>query len=282
VTKPTTPYDSVREWARYWLGGEDDTAVSNHGTLRTSLMYEVMVPAAEDDLPPFQLPDSSPACYDDEKGATLLVRACAGDADADAVLCEVACQYLLYDMPLPPNLGGYIAVVLRGRFTARPRLGRGRSPYTNVRRNFFIYGAVAHLRAAGFHPTRNRVARESGTAPESGCAIVARALTSAMPHIGDYVFTLKGDKPVSSWGRAERSLDDAAGVTGWRIHYLRRTVATGMQKLGVSLQTVEAVLGHTSGSRDGIVGVYQRHDYAAEKISALEAWGAHVMSVVRS
>jgi regulatory LuxR family protein len=60
VTKPTTPYDSVREWARYWLGGGDDTAVSNHGTLRNSLMYEVMVPATEDDLPPFQLPDSSP------------------------------------------------------------------------------------------------------------------------------------------------------------------------------------------------------------------------------
>ena len=51
---------------------------------------------------------------------------------------------------------------------------------------------------------------------------------------------------------------------------IRRTVATGMQKLGVTLQTVEAVLGHTSGSRGGIVGIYQRHDYATEKRAALD------------
>ena len=37
-----------------------------------------------------------------------------------------------------------------------------------------------------------------------------------------------------------------------------------MQKLGVPLQVVEAILGHT-GSRAGIVGVYQRHDFLDEK-----------------
>jgi hypothetical protein len=53
-----------------------------------------------------------------------------------------------------------------------------------------------------------------------------------------------------------------------------------MQKLKVSLQVVEAVLGHTSGSRAGIVGVHQVHDYTVEKRSALEAWAAHVMALV--
>ena len=42
----------------------------------------------------------------------------------------------------------------------------------------------------------------------------------------------------------------------------------------------EACLGHTAGSRGGIVGVYQRHDYANEKRAALEAWGAHVMALI--
>ena len=69
-------------------------------------------------------------------------------------------------------------------------------------------------------------------------------------------------------------------IPEWRIHDLRRTAATGLQKLGVALQVTEAVLGHTSGSRAGIIGVYQRHDYAAEKRAALEAWGAHVMALV--
>jgi hypothetical protein len=40
------------------------------------------------------------------------------------------------------------------------------------------------------------------------------------------------------------------------------------------------VLGHTAGSRAGVVGIYQRHDYADEKRSALEAWSAHVMALV--
>ena len=63
---------------------------------------------------------------------------------------------------------------------------------------------------------------------------------------------------------------------------LRRTVATGMERLGVRLQVTEAVLGHTSGSKGGIVGVYQLHDYAKEKAAALEAWGAYVTALVRS
>ena len=61
---------------------------------------------------------------------------------------------------------------------------------------------------------------------------------------------------------------------------MRRTVATGLQRLGVRLEVTEAVLNHISGSRGGIAGVYQRHDWAAEKRAALDAWAAHVISVV--
>ena len=109
----------------------------------------------------------------------------------------------------------------------------------------------------------------------------ALELLQSVPRIGDnFIFTLNGLKPVSSWGQAKVRLDKRSGVTGWRIHDLRRTTATGMQKLGVGLQTVEALLGHTSGSRAGVVGIYQRHDFAAEKRAALKAWGAHVMALV--
>ena len=58
-------------------------------------------------------------------------------------------------------------------------------------------------------------------------------------------------------------------------------VATGLQKLKTPLQVTEAVLGYTAGSRAGVVGIYQRHDYAEEKRAALQAWGAHVMNIVR-
>ena len=35
-----------------------------------------------------------------------------------------------------------------------------------------------------------------------------------------------------------------------------------------------------SSSRGGIAGVYQRHDWAAEKRAALDAWATHVRSIV--
>jgi hypothetical protein len=61
---------------------------------------------------------------------------------------------------------------------------------------------------------------------------------------------------------------------------LRRTVATNLQKLGVRLEVTEAALNHVSGSRAGIVGVYQRHEWAAEKRAALDGWARRLEVIV--
>jgi integrase len=98
------------------------------------------------------------------------------------------------------------------------------------------------------------------------------------------------------WSKAKAALDKAivaarakaAATTRkstiplvpWSVHDLRRTLATGLQRLGIRLEVTEAVLNHISGSRGGIAGVYQRHDWAAEKRAALDAWAAHVLSTV--
>lgn len=66
----------------------------------------------------------------------------------------------------------------------------------------------------------------------------------------------------------------------WVIHDIRRTVATGLQRLGVRLEVTEAMLNHVSGSRSGIVGVYQRHGWEREKAAAAEAWAAHLLAEV--
>ena len=108
-----------------------------------------------------------------------------------------------------------------------------------------------------------------------------RDILAAMPRLGDFVFSTSGKLPVSRWSHAKVDLDDLAGIAEpWVTHDLRRTVATGLQKLGVPLQVTESVLGHTGGSRAGVVGIYQRHDFAAEKRVALEAWGAHVIALI--
>lgn len=90
-----------------------------------------------------------------------------------------------------------------------------------------------------------------------------------------------GDRGVfSGWSKSKDRLDRRSGVTDWTLHDLRRTTATGLQKLGVRLEVTEAVLNHIAGSRAGIVGVYQRHTWAEEKRAALNAWGEHVAAIV--
>jgi hypothetical protein len=54
-----------------------------------------------------------------------------------------------------------------------------------------------------------------------------------------------------------------------------------MARLGVAVRTTEAVLNHVSGTGGGIVAVYQRHDHAAEKREALEAWSRYVLSLTQ-
>ena len=53
-----------------------------------------------------------------------------------------------------------------------------------------------------------------------------------------------------------------------------------MAKIGVGLPIIEKVLNHVSGSFAGIVGIYQRHDFADEKRGALNAWAEHVAAIV--
>jgi integrase len=94
------------------------------------------------------------------------------------------------------------------------------------------------------------------------------------------VFPGERGTPFSGWSKAKSALDTASGVSGWWLHDLRRTLATGLQRLGVRLEVTEAVLNHLSGSRAGVVGIYQRHDWAEEKRAALDAWSAHLLAVV--
>jgi integrase len=106
----------------------------------------------------------------------------------------------------------------------------------------------------------------------------ARAIVEAMPRDGEYVLSVDGGKhPIRGWTRAKEKLDKLAKIDAWVLHDLRRTLATGMNELGVEPHIVEAVLGHTV---KGVAGVYNRAKYEAGKKSALEAWGAHVMALI--
>ena len=148
------------------------------------------------------------------------------------------------------------------------------------------------IRLAG-ERTKNK---EPHTIPLS---LAAQKLIDGLPRVAGslFVFTTTGTTPVSGWSRAKSNLDqvmlksaqeyggedaDSIHRNPWRIHDLRRTIATGMERLGIRLQVVEAFLGHVAGSRAGVVGIYQQHTYDDEKRKAAEKWAEHVTSLVRS
>jgi integrase len=104
-----------------------------------------------------------------------------------------------------------------------------------------------------------------------------------------FVFGESGRSGYSGWSKSKARLDHriktARAKQGrepmpeWTLHDLRRTTASGMARLGVSLPVIERALNHVSGSFGGIVGIYQRHTFEKEVREALELWGKHVLSV---
>jgi integrase len=96
----------------------------------------------------------------------------------------------------------------------------------------------------------------------------------------DLMFGVGPAKGFQGWAKAKRVLDQQASSVGpWRLHDVRRTVATRMAELGVLPHVVEAVLNHVSGHKAGVAGVYNRSSYAHEKREALYFWGKHIAAL---
>ncbi len=107
----------------------------------------------------------------------------------------------------------------------------------------------------------------------------AVALLTRVDKKHPFVFSFFGAKPFQEFGKAKRRLDALSGVTGWRLHDLRRTCVSGMARLGVAPHVADKILNHQAGTISGVAAVYQRHDFLAERKDALERWGAHVAQI---
>jgi integrase len=110
----------------------------------------------------------------------------------------------------------------------------------------------------------------------------AKTVLDGIPRIeGDFVFTVTGKAPIMGFSEAKAAIDACMPpIPRWVFHDLRRTAATGLARLGVSLPTVERLLNHSGGSFAGVAGVYQRYSFAEEKRQALELWAGFVLSNV--
>lgn len=97
------------------------------------------------------------------------------------------------------------------------------------------------------------------------------------------VFPTSSGAGFTAYHKGKTKLDKLVATDGgdpvapWRLHDLRRTLATGFQRLGVRFEVTEAVLNHVGGSRSGVAGIYQRHDWKEEKREALDTWNNHLL-----
>lgn len=137
-------------------------------------------------------------------------------------------------------------------------------------------------------------AYKTGKTHEYPLSKPAVAIVDALPRYkagpymlsGAHTKSPAGKAPVSGFSKAKARLDgaiakrtakaqadgvDLSPMPEFTVHDIRRSVATGMAELGVSVEHIERVLGHELG---GVAGTYNVHDYFTEKLAALELWGA--------
>lgn len=131
----------------------------------------------------------------------------------------------------------------------------------------------------------------AGVRTKSGRALVltlppaaADILRSAAQRVGREFFFGSSGGAFSRWSWEKLALDGRLAQAGhrlerWTLHDLRRTVRTGMGKLGIKPHIAELVLNHT-GHKSGIGGTYDTHDYVPEIAEALAIWSRHLIAIV--
>jgi integrase len=97
-----------------------------------------------------------------------------------------------------------------------------------------------------------------------------RAVLDSLPKSGRFV--LCGNHSLHVSGMAAEILKVELSEH-WTWHDLRRSFASGLQRLGIRFEVIEAALNHKV---KGIAGTYQKYDFEPEIKTALERWSKHI------
>lgn len=125
---------------------------------------------------------------------------------------------------------------------------------------------------------------KNGRAHEVDLPPLAVEIVMAQPRIGSYVFG-GGPRPVSGWSKGKARVDaiiegQGARMPPWRVHDLRRTMASHMAEMGTHPIVIEKILNHASGAAGGLTAVYQRSERRTERKAALMMWDAKLQSLI--
>jgi len=81
----------------------------------------------------------------------------------------------------------------------------------------------------------------------------------------------------AGWSGAKAEFDAVVKIDEWRVHDMRRTVRTGIDKLGTLPHICEAVLNHLPPK---LLRTYSRNTYENEKRTALNNWATHLKVII--
>jgi integrase len=114
--------------------------------------------------------------------------------------------------------------------------------------------------------------------PPAALAIIAEVPRTSRDHL----FGDRAGSGFSGWSHCKAAMDRqlAAAVKPWRVHDVRRSLATGMADIGIEPHHIEAVLNHFGGHRRGVAGTYNRSNYEHAVRAALLRWSEHVLALV--
>lgn len=112
----------------------------------------------------------------------------------------------------------------------------------------------------------------------------ALAILEEMPRFEKcpYVFTTNARTPISGWSKTKNKLTKFMAeelgepIPDWRLHDLRRTLASGLAMLGYRAEVIKRVLGHAASTNDVTAVHYNWHNYDAEAMEAVQAWSNHL------
>ena len=112
---------------------------------------------------------------------------------------------------------------------------------------------------------------------------MAQAVIHNIPNESDFFFPAqRGDTVFGGWSKQKMALDVLCPIDPWTLHDLRRTFAHHWQRMGIKIEHTEAALNHVSGTRGGIVGVYQTYNYETELKDCYAQWEKRLLLILKA
>jgi integrase len=177
--------------------------------------------------------------------------------DAEIVALWRACD------EIHPRYGAFVRLLL---LTAQRRREVAELPWGEIDKNARLWG-LPKERA------------KNGKAHVIPLSTQAWHVIKTAPAGKDSAYVL--GRRIDAFNRIKRELDARLKFDApWVLHDLRRSAASGLQKVGAPPHVVERILNHHSGAFRGVAGVYQRDPLLNEMTVALQRWADYVERLV--